>query len=403
MPNKIIIGRQPIFDRDYRVSAYEVLYRDANTSNDASMTAQVIVNTLMDIGLDNVAGSLPLFFNIDETFLLNETELTQALPPEMVYFEILEHVPPTPEVLAACQRLKDKGYKIALDDVIDVQSVQPFIEFLDIIKIDWCDAADPAAIIKAFRQYPVKFLAEKIETYADMETAKALNFDFYQGYFFCKPDSVSGTKPPESRMSILRAMQQALAATSIDDMFAVVRQDVSLSYRLLKYINSAAFGLKREVQSIEQALSLLGLKNIRRWLTLLTMTSLGENKPPELIRQALSRAHFLEALATKLGEDIVDDDFMMGLFSILDALLDCSMHDSLQEISLVDHVHTGLIDLSSPMGKKLALAFAIEQGDWDTIKDFTDDGRRISYTEFNRIQTEAMHWADEQMAALTSL
>jgi len=182
-----------------------------------------------------------------------------------------------------------------------------------------------------------------------------------------------------------------------------MRQDVSLSYRLLKYINSAAFGLRREIASIEQALSLLGLNNIRRWLTLLAMTALAENKPQELIRQALWRARFLESLARQLGETIVDDDFMMGLFSILDALLDQSMQDSLQDISLADHVRNGLIDLSSPMGQKLALSFAIEQGDWDFIKAFTEDGRRMAYTDVTRLQAEAMHWADEQMRALSSL
>ncbi len=403
MSNEIIIGRQPIFDRDFRVSAYELLYRNTDTTDSAAMTAQVVVNTLIDLGLENVAGSLPVFYNVDETFLLNETELTQALPPELVYFELLETVPPTPEVLAACQCLKDKGYKLALDDVIDIESARPFIDYLDVIKIDWLAASNPAAIVKEFRRYPVKFLAEKIDSYENMQAAKALNVDFYQGYFFCKPDTVTGIKPPESRMSILRAMQQAMTATSIDEMFSVVRQDVTLSYRLLKYINSAAFGLKREVQSIEQALSLLGLNNIRRWLTLLAMTSLGENKPPELIRQALWRARFLESLARHLGENIIDDDFLMGLFSILDALLDCTMQESLNEISLADHVHNGLIDLDSPMGKKLALSFALEQGDWDLIKDFTDDGRRVSYTDLTRLQVEAMHWADEQMAALTSL
>jgi len=403
MSNEIIIGRQPIFDRDCRVAAYEILYRNTDPTDSANMTAQVVVNTLMDIGLENIAGSLPVFYNIDEAFLLNETELTQALPPELVYFEILETVPPTPEVLAACQCLKDKGYKLALDDVISIESAQPFIKYLDIIKIDWLEAENPAAIVAAFRHSSVKILAEKIESYESMQAAQRLNVDFYQGYFFCKAGTVTGTKPPESRMSILRAMQQAMTATSIDEMFDVVSQDVSLSYRLLKYINSAAFGLKRKVQSIQQALSLLGLNNIRRWLTLLTMTALGENKPPELIRQALWRARFLESIARQMGEDIVDDDFMMGLFSILDALLDCSMQDSLKEINLIDHVHDGLIDPNSPMGKKLALSFAMEQGDWDHIRGFTDHGRRISYTNITRLQVEAMLWADEQMAALTSL
>jgi len=148
---------------------------------------------------------------------------------------------------------------------------------------------------------------------------------------------------------------------------------------------------------------LLGLNNIRRWLMLLTMTSLGENKPTELIRQALWRARFLESLARQLGENVVNDDFMMGLFSILDALLDQSMQESLQEISLADHVHDGLLDLNSPMGKKLAMSFALERGDWDAVKAFTQDGRRMAYTDVARLQTEAIAWADAQMSALSTL
>ncbi|MFQ5518548.1 MAG: EAL and HDOD domain-containing protein, partial [Mariprofundus sp.] len=306
-------------------------------------------------------------------------------------------------VLAACRSLKDKGYRLALDDVIDIEYARAFVDCVDVIKVDWKDAGNPAAILREFRQANVSFLAEKIDSYAEAEAAKNLNVDFYQGYFFCKPETVTGTKVPESKMSILRAMQQAMVASSIDEMFDVVKQDASLSYRLLKYINSAAFGLRREIQSIEQALGLLGLNNIKRWLTLLAMTALAENKPPELIRQAMWRARFLESLARAMGETIVDDDFMLGLFSILDALLDTPMQDSLKEISLVEDVHDGLIDLSSPMGEKLALSLAIEQGDWDLIKQFTDDGRRLAYTDITRLQAEALHWADEQVTALKSL
>ena len=401
--NELIIGRQPIFDRDFKVIAYEVLYRGTKEEADAGKTASVIVEALVDVGIENIAGTHPLFFNIDAEFLLHETELTQALPPEQVYFEILETVEPTEAVLAGCQALKDKGYRIALDDVISIDQVKPYIDLLDVIKIDWKDAENPAAIMREFRRYDVRFLAEKVETYEEMEAAKALNADLYQGYFFCKPQQVKGQKLPESKMSILRAMQQAMVATSIDQLFEVVRSDVTLSFRLLKYINSAAFGLRREIASIEQALTLLGLNNIRRWLTLLTMTSLGENKPDELIRQALWRARFLESVAKALGEDVVDDDFMMGLFSILDALLDRSMEESLKEVSLAEHVRNGLIDLSTPMGQKLAVSFAIEQGEWDVVKAFTEDGRRIAYTDISRMQAEAMQWADEQMSALNSL
>jgi len=404
MSNEILIGRQPIFDRDYNVIAYEMLFRGEAQGSGAEMTSQVMVNAVMDIGLENIAGALPVFFNIDESFLLHETGLSQALPQQQVVLEVLEHVNPSPAVLAACRNLKDAGYTLALDDVISVEHAQPFVDLIDIIKVDWIEVEeDPANIIRAFRHKNVKFLAEKIDSYEEAEKAKTLGFDLYQGYFYCKPDTVSGTKPPESRISVLRAMQQAMTATSIDEMFDVVKQDVTLSYRLLKYINSAAFALRREVQSIEQALSLLGLNNIRRWLTLLTMTSLAENKPKELIRQALWRARFLEMLAREMGDKAIEDDFLTGLFSILDALLDCSMQESLVEISLAEHIYDGLIDANSAMGEKLAVAKALETGDWDVIKTFSDDGKRIKYTELTRLQTESMHWADQQMAALSSL
>lgn len=372
------------------------------SSSDSEKTAESIVSTLLDIGLENVAGTTPVYFNIDETFLLHALDSLQALPPEMVYFEILEAVHPTEEVIAACRQLKSLGYRLALDDVISVEQALPFMEVVDVVKVDWMDTKNKAEVFEKLRKHAVRFLAEKVDSYETIEAAKQFNVDYYQGFFFCKPKSISASKLPESKVAILRAMQRAMEAVSIDDMFDVVKQDVTLSYRLLKYINSAAFSLRREVESVEQALSLLGINNIRRWLTLLSMTSLIEDKPGALIYQALWRARFLESLARQLGEDVINDDFLLGLFSILDALLDRSMQDSLKELRLARHVYEGLVDPESPMGKKLAVSYAIERGDWDVVKTFTEDGRRVSYSEMTRMQAEAMHWADEQLAALNS-
>jgi len=403
MSRDFMIGRQPIFDQSLNVVGYEVLFRGDRNESAQNMTAQVMVSTLLDLGLEKVGGHKLLYFNIDETFLLNSSELAHALPADKIVLEILEDVPATPAVLAACAKLKELGYTLALDDVLSAEHAEAFIDYISIIKLDWPIIEDRAAVMKQLRKYNVKFLAEKIDSLEDAEEAKSLGIDYYQGYFYCRPDIVAGTKPPESKMSVLRAMQQAMTASSIDDMSAIVKQDVSLSYRLLKYINSAAFGLRREVQSIEQALALLGLKNIRRWLTLLTMTSLAENKPTELIRQALYRAHFLESLARQMGERDVDDDFLLGLFSILDALLDQTMEESLSEVALAEHVHNGLVNDKSEMGVKLGAIFALDRGDWDFIRSFTEDGRRIQYSEILRMQSEAIEWSDQQMMALDSL
>jgi len=405
MLDAIVIGRQPIFNRDYRVVAYEILYRTIDASLEENKTAQVAVNALIDIGVHRVGGALPLYLNVEEDLLLHAGDLLRAFSPDQVYIEILETVLPNDAVLAACRQLKKEGYRLLLDDVIDVQQARPFVELglVDIIKVDWLDADDPAGLVHHLRRDGMLFLAEKIEDYDMAKTAYEAGFDLYQGFFYCRPDLVSGARPEGYRLSLLRAMQQAISANSIDELFHIIREDVSLSYRLLKYINSAAFGLRCEVRSIEQALSLLGLDHIRRWLMLLSMATLGSHKPSELFRQALFRSRFLESMAMRLGEEEINDDFMLGLFSILDALLDCTMQEVLQEIRIAHEVRDGLLDPHSPMGRKLDACLAFERGDWDAIHSFTQNGHRLDYRELNLIYTGAIEWADEHMAALEAV
>lgn len=403
MLDDIVIARQPIFDRELRVVAYEVLYRNVDGLVQENKTAQVAVNALIDIGVHNVGGELPLYLNVEEEMLLQGGDLLRAFSPEQIYIEILETVLPDPAVLDACRKLKEEGYRLLLDDVLSVQQALPFVDLVDIIKVDWLDAENPAGIVRSLRRDGLQFLAEKVEDYAMAEAAREAGFDLYQGYFYCKPDLVRGVRPEGYRMSLVRVMQQAMAADSIDDLFALIREDVSLSYRLLKYINSAAFALRCEVRSIEQALSLLGLNHIRRWLMLLTMSTLGAHKPSELFRQAMFRSRFLETMARSLGEDEVNDDFMLGLFSILDALLDCTIDEALGDIRIDAEIRDGLLDPDSPMGRKLEVCKAVGQGRWDVLQHFSQNGRQLEYRDLNMIYAGAIEWADEHMAALEAI
>lgn len=403
MLDAIVIGRQPVFERNFHVVAYEVLYRCTDASLHENKTAQVAVNALIDIGVHRVGGALPLYLNVEHDLLLHGGDLLRAFSPEQIYIEILETVLPDKPVLEACRKLKEEGYKLLLDDVLSVRQALPFIDLVDIIKVDWLDAKDPVGIVGSLRRDGLLFLAEKIEDYTMAHQARDAGFDLYQGYFYCKPQLVRGVRPEGYRLSLLRAMQYAMSAESIDELFAVIREDVSLSYRLLKYINSAAFALRCEVRSIEQALSLLGLNHIRRWMLLLSMSTLGGHKPRELFRQALFRSRFLESLALALGEDEVSDDFMLGLLSILEALLDQPMFDCLEEIRIAPEIRNGLIDPDSPMGQKLQACTAFEKGDWETLHSFTQGGRRVDYRELNLICTGAIEWADEHMAVLESI
>ena len=399
----IFIARQPIFDREYKLASYELLFRNHNQQQtNEHMTAQVIASALLDIGLDKLAGGYKININAPASLLLSDLEILHSLPPNQVGIEILETVPATGAIIAACKKLKDKGFTILLDDVVYAPHLKPLIELADIIKVDLPQVKNLAEEVRILRQYPVKILAEKVETYEQFEQVKALNFDYVQGYFFSKPEIIQGRKIADSKLSVLRALQQVMTAQAISDIHDVIKHDVSLSYRLMKYINSASFGLKQTIESIEQALALLGLNNIRRWLSVLALATLGQNKTSELLKTALIRAYILEKIAEQRNEKEVGDDFLLGMFSILDALLDVDMKQALQDLHLPTGVREGLLDSSTSMGQKLTMCKALEQGNWGDVEKWTLSGKRIEITCVTRIYIEAIAWSDAQVSQISN-
>lgn len=315
---------------------------------------------------------------------------------------MLEDVPVTPETIAAVRTLKEKGFTILLDDVVFKPHLKPLIELADIIKVDVMFVDDLTSDVHELRKYPVKLLAEKVEDRAMFERCRELNFNLYQGYFFSRPDIVEGKKIPDSKVNLLRALQKVMNVDAVSELQDIIKQDISLSFRLLKYINSAAFGMRREIQSIEQALVLLGLANVRRWLSLLSLAALGDDKPNELIRLSLQRGRMLESMARLSKGCFPEDGFTVGMFSVIDALLDKSMSDALAEINLAPHVQQGLLEPASMMGRKLGMVRMIEHGDWDALLEAIKQDPDISIADLTRLNTDAMAWADEQMAALKS-
>jgi len=397
----VYIGRQAIFDRDNHVSSYELLFRSADNKflDDGDfMTAKVLVGALMDVGLDTLAGDKRVNINASESFLLSGA--IDLLPPEKVGIEVLESVSVTEEVLEACRALKAKGYMIMLDDVVYAPDMDPLLELADVIKVDLPFVKDLAADVKLLRRFKGKLLAEKVETRAEYEQAYDLGFDYFQGYFFCKPDVLNEKTMVDSKIAILRALQQVMTATEVSVVQGVIKQDVSLSYRLLRYINSASFGLRCEVKSIEQALVFLGLNNTRRWLSLLSLASLGEGKPPELIRTALFRAYFLESIAKLQGKKHSGDDFLLGMFSVLDALLDRPMSDAVAEMALPDGVREALLHDHAPESYKLRLVKALELGDLDVISGLETGRVDLKTEDIIHQYTLALAWSDEQMLAI---
>ena len=396
----VFVGRQPVLDRECNVIAYELLFRASPTAQSAvhevadglQLTANVLVGSLMDIGLAEVSGNKMVYINAPRDFLVGD--IASLFSPKDIGIEVLEDVQVDDAVVTACRALKASGFTLLLDDFIYSPQWEPLLEIADIIKIDLMQSKDLTAEVAQLRQYPAKLLAEKVETQEEFELTKNLGFDYFQGYFFCRPEIVSAKKVPDSKLAILRALQQVMIAEAIQDVEAVIVHDVGLSYRLLKYINSAAFGMRSEIESVRQALSLLGLRNIQRWLSVLSLALLSKDKPQELILTAMLRGRILEEMMNRLKHPGASECFLLGLFSLLDAFLDQPMDQVLEEVSLPRDVHEGLTNPESRLGQLLEVVKAIELEHWNDVDDFCKSSG-LSSEGLMDVYTSSLKWVDE--------
>lgn len=393
------VGRQPIFDRDLEVVGAELLYRDstencARIDDAVAASRSTIVTAFTEIGIDSLVGDGVAYVNFPEDLLLSPN--AEALPPSKVVVEILEHVPASPEVLAAVRRLKASGYTIALDDFIYEESRAALIPLADIIKIEVGDKDAMRATLKALSPYKVTLLAEKVEDQADMRLCMELGFDLFQGYFLCRPEVVTGEKLPANRMSTLRLLAK-LSDPRVDfsTLVELVCADVALSYRLLRYLNSAHFSLRKPLTDVRQALGLLGYNKLRAWVALVALSSV-DDKPAELVRIGVVRARMCELLADDIGMD-GPTAFTVGLFSILDALFDREMKELVGPLPLDESLKAALVDRAGPLGQLITHAEHYEVGRWNALleSNFSTNALVEAYLEANR-------WTVDTLSALSA-
>ena len=379
----IFIGRQPIYDRKLSVYAYELLFRD-NTDNAAavvdgdSATSNVLVNTFMELGLDNIVGSRPAFINLTRSFFTDQQVI--SLPRERVVLELLEDIEPDEEVVKGVRRLSEQGYTIALDDFIYHESLQPLVDLADIIKIDIMalDRGEVRDHVQQLRKYSTRLLAEKVESREEHEFCMDLGFDYFQGYFLAQPKVIRGRRLPNNRLAILELMGRLQdPEITFDDLQELISSDPGFCYRILQYVNSAARGLNQEVDSIHRAITLLGLQAIKDMATMLSMARI-DNKPTELVVTAMLRAKMCECLATEQHEDTPHTWFTVGLLSALDALMDNSMEEILTQLRLTVEVSDALLHHTGPLGRTLSCVLAYERGWWEHIQCDDLDRKRIS-------------------------
>ncbi len=361
------VARQPIFTRDRDVFGYELLFRGSAENrftpgvDEDHASAKVLNDTLHLHGLDDLGSGGKCFINITPKILLEE--LYTTLPPESAVLEILETVEPTDELLAACRKCREAGYSLALDDYILQPEFNSVLAHIDILKVDYLDldASQRHEVARLGRRYKFKMLAEKVETYEEFHQAKLQGYDYFQGYFFCKPEMISRRDVPHSQFAYLQLLQQLTKQElNLGAITKIISQDVALSYKLLRYLNSSAFGFRHEISSIERALALLGDRPLRKWASLIVLSMIGESKPMELLKVCMVRARTCEQLAAKTNLPDPLHCFMAGMFSVLDGLLDQPMYRLVQSMSLPAEVKATLLGDPTPMQKLLELIKGIE-------------------------------------------
>ena len=391
------IARQAIYDNSDQLIGYELLYRTSYI-NAASYQAgkfassYVILNSFLEVGFDSLVGSSLAFINITEDFILDES-LTPMHEKQTV-LEVLEEIKPSKEVVAGVQRLKKQGYKIALDDFKYSPEYDELLALADYVKLDVLELDEDSILheLDILKNFNVKTVAEKVETPELYDFCKENNFDYYQGFYFCVPQVIKHKNIPSNKLVVLNLLKELNNPDfEFSEIEKSIAQDATLTYKLLRLANSAAFGLRKEISTIKEALVLLGADSIRKWANMLLMMKLVEGKPQELLVTALVRARMCELLeVSKSGEM-----FTIGLMSLLDALMDTPLIELLDDISLSSPVKMALLEYKGKEGKILHNVIRYEQGGWD---DLVVDIENIQ--EHFDSYIEAVEWTDSSIALL---
>lgn len=392
------LARQPIFDRNHHIYGYELLFRagEANIfpqiDGDVA-TSKLLSSTFFTVGIEEITGGRKAFINFTRELLLQGT--AHMFHPGTFVVEILEDVCPGTEVLQACRELRAKGYDIALDDFTCTCQSEAFMEFATIVKIDFrtTSIAEIKDIINQFRFQPCAFLAEKIETHEEFEQANALGFRYFQGHFFARPEVMKQKDISPIKQHILqlliRVFQDDCTVTELEQ---IISRDVSMSYKLMKYINSAHFSRITPLSSVRQGIAFLGMNEIRAFVTIIATSKLCRDKPNELLRTSVIRARFLEHIAAEVRRE-KGEMFMLGLFSLIDAILNGSMKELTHRLYLNERLQDALVKRQGELFTYLQMIELYETGQWEKLDSLVQNAG-IAEGRMAIFYLEAVSWTD---------
>lgn len=399
--NEIFLGRQPILDVNCNIYGYELLYRDNghqnmfNGTDPDSASSAVLHRSLNVVGMQELVGSHRAFINFTRKLLV-QGDWT-VVPETRLVIELLETIEPDADVLAACEAAREAGYLLALDDFVFSPKFEPLLKLADILKIDFLQTpADERKRIAQRLGNRVQLLAEKVETQEDFRQGKELGYKYFQGYFFCKPVIVSQREIPAMKQHALQFIREInMPEVDFDRVEQIIKRDMALATRLLRYLNSSAVGLSNRITSIRHALTLLGQRPLSKWASLMAMSAFGQDKPSELMTTALIRGRFCERFGLRIGmQERELDLFFMGLFSTMDALLDQPMDKLTKLLPLPHDVVDALMQSPTPIGMVYSLMLACERGNNAEI-DRLSQKLGLPLDELSTIYQQAVTWAEE--------
>ncbi|MFO7774679.1 MAG: HDOD domain-containing protein [Candidatus Hydrogenedentota bacterium] len=400
------IARQPILNAKQEVYAYELLFRSSmenlfQATDGDTATSQLIADSFLLFGIESLIGRGKAFINITERLLLDGA--ANLLPKHNVVIELLETIEPREPVIDACRSLAANGYKLALDDFVFAPKYMPLIELAHIIKVDLLESSptEVAALAKRLDGTGTVLLAEKVETQREFEQSKKAGCSLFQGFFFSKPVIISRKELPPHKHHYLRLLKEVNSPEmSYDNLANLVQSDVSLSLKLLQYINSSFFGVKQEIRSLQHALAYLGEEQIRKWATIMTLGQLAEDRPEELLRLALIRARFAELVAerSKLA-DRAGDLFLLGMFSLLDAMLGRPIRETTAELPIAEDLRGALCGEVNPLRAVLELIMSYEKGDWADVQQLASQSG-IAEKDLAGIYASAIQYGEEVFCTL---
>ncbi|MHB1359521.1 MAG: EAL and HDOD domain-containing protein [Rhodocyclaceae bacterium] len=406
MPTEeIFIGRQPILDRDEQLVAYELLFRSGGKHNGASIadnlgaTASVINHAFAELGIEQALGPYKGFINCDESLLLSD--MIEILPADKIVLEVLESVEVTPQIIERCIELKARGFTLALDDFVHFEDQwQPLLGLVEIVKVDLMALSQEqlGTVTTALQRWPLTLLAEKVESREQVEHCRQLGYHLFQGYYFAKPAIIAGKKLGQSQLALMRLLGLVLEDAETPSLEAIFKQEPGLAVNLLRLTNSVATGVRVRVTSLRHAISVLGRRQLQRWLQLLLFTNpAGDSQVANpLLQLAATRGRFLELLAGKLksgAHEFEDHAFMTGIMSLMPVLMNVPLEEILKGIQVSSDVQEALEHRGGQLGIMLHLTEALEAEDGEICHLLTSQLPGADHMMVNACLTQALAWA----------